>query len=360
MSALMPGVRHVRNPLLIGWAWLYAVYLLIDQARLAQWAGHPIVMRSQALFESLGAGYVVAALSIAAYLIGTIAVDITGIIGARVARSVSGLLERVIQGSRAKIASTLNRRWFRISTPAHNLQMRLRGESPDIRGLILNYIAGQYARAGAPSGASLDFPLELVLERLDVSAMQLWEDSAEQYQEIDRLRSEAELRFGLILPLGILGGVVCAGTSWWNVPFVLLLLFFVLRQAVSSRLRAREMVATLAYLNQVEVPIVAGAIEVAKELVKDVEDPSRVTWVGAMAGGLSAIGEFEASQAIVEEAISGGIDVREPYFHAIEDVVAEWVPELCFLMERMREEAERDSAKAPDSGTEGDAEGSAS
>lgn len=95
----------------------------------------------------------------------------------------------------------------------------------------MDAIAEAYRRGKVPVDAALQYPVEAVIDRLDVTSLQLWHSAPTQYQEYDRLRAEAAFRVGVALPLAaasLIGGVLISGVLGFSIGAIGLLGAFVM------------------------------------------------------------------------------------------------------------------------------------
>jgi hypothetical protein len=74
LASLLPGVRHVRTPLIAGYLYFLAVWLLLGPDRLVPGAGGDTVAehRLANAIDLAGRGGTLAALSVAAILLGSL------------------------------------------------------------------------------------------------------------------------------------------------------------------------------------------------------------------------------------------------------------------------------------------------
>ena len=153
---------------------------------------------------------------------------------------------------------------------------------------------------GAPQSATIAFPINAVLGRIDTLGLQLWEAAPEQYQEYDRLKTEAAFKSGVISPLFVASFLIGDGVSWWVTPIVLGAMGVLSHQAQVARVRAEEMVATALYLGTIEIPLLQALAEQLQRLDLDIND-SEDAWTAGVIVALERLGEFHHAEVAVSE-----------------------------------------------------------
>lgn len=185
LSTLLPGIRELRVPLIVGYLWLLVLWLLFGQALLqVPSAGGPIG-RVQQLATYVGRPGTLAALSLTAYLLGsTVSVDRRHKLFWRFSRrGRSGTVEEFLDWANSQSA-----------------------DAPVDRRQLEQLLLGQARR--------FETKLLVANERL--------------YGDFDRLRSEAELRLNIAPPLAALSAILTvhvnlAFSALLIVPVVLIL-----------------------------------------------------------------------------------------------------------------------------------------
>lgn len=283
LAAILPGLRDLRTPLVAGYLYLLLAWLLLRDSVFRSAANSEWGQRLSELSNLLGVSATAAAVSFAAYLVGSVlSWRRVGHSGektfARLLRQVnqlpSGVYARIPSKvrewlrSRGQSASELDyetRRWIwdRLQRMldrglnATNLA-RSRAMAPDFTRALAkslehmhldppldtaemtkdqqrrqrendNRVALEYALSGIIAAE-----FDLLAVRMQIERESLWND-------YDRLRSEAELRFTLLPPLTLL--VVVAAVMW--TPFALLGLVLpvvLLRQGLTDQKAADQKV----------------------------------------------------------------------------------------------------------------------
>lgn len=272
LASILPGFREVRTPLVTGYLYLMCVWLALGQDRLLpDEPSSEFTRRLSDLFQTFGTAAAVATVSFAAYLLGALLT--VRKISPRV-RSILSTI-RIIEGRDQTVSSR-----SRPGDHRARLQQRLDSLPLDIRVQLNNFVWDQVESAyGAdqpqaealarlvglgsnfgravqevlgradhergsgrswvlPAALNLtivnEFEVQVLADRLHLEREALW-------NEYDRLRSEAELRFSLFIPLVL---VTVLATVLWSplALFGLVLPVVLLRQGLSNQRQAESTV----------------------------------------------------------------------------------------------------------------------
>lgn len=258
LASLLPGLRDLRTPLATGYLYFLLGWLLLGGARLLpETPSNTFVSRIFDLSGLIGAGATLATLSFAAYLVGSILVVhkvdrphfALKLLKADAATGVEKLMLWIAQQVDTLEATGLTARDFM--------------GRPDLPQLFKHQFRDAYEHTMLdPTREENRFFLELSeddrekykLHRALSSALQLAVTNDHEalitrmqieretlYNDYDRLRSEAELRFSIATPLVLL--VLTATLQWSTLAlFALVLPAILLAQAVRIQARADERV----------------------------------------------------------------------------------------------------------------------
>jgi hypothetical protein len=155
------------------------------------------------------------------------------------------------------------------------------------------------AKVGVPGTAAMMFPLDEVLSSLSFTASQLSQTAETQYQEYDRVRSEAQFRVAVVPPVIALAAVLPTNGELWIPIAVVFAGLILLLQAVGQERQSMDILANAAYLGYVTVPMVQSITEYLSGLPSQPEKVGE--WMGAMVQGLWERGYFEESEAMLYE-----------------------------------------------------------
>lgn len=265
LSALLPGLRGVRSPLVTGCLYLLNAWLLLGPQLWPPAADNVFIRRLRELGTLLGPSVSLAGLAFLAYLVGSLL-------------SVSRLPRITGQGAWATyVPEAFQEPSTTLSDDVHRLLREVVEERPShkvtavtllesgamgqdfTRTLLEN--AAHFNLGNKTPGEFVDLspkekltrveadgrlPLHDVLSvwlrnEFDVLAVRMQIERQALYDDYDRLRSEAELRFSIFVPLIILVGVMI----WLWSPVTLLGIvvpFVLLRQGIREQRSAEEKV----------------------------------------------------------------------------------------------------------------------
>lgn len=224
LASLLPGVRHVRTPLITGLLYFLAVWLVVDVDRLTPSSDGSMAERHlRAAAELAGPTGVAAALALSALLVGSLLVirrpPTLSWLKVNGQRVLFVGLWRVV--ARWPFISRLDGPEQRLSLPKPNRWDDLRSAvrarlasmpavkrqqledaplAPRLKSLIGQHL-GRHPHDDLDWEEVEDAVLFSVAGELDLLMTRLQVERETLYNEIDRLRSEAELRYSIAPPL---------------------------------------------------------------------------------------------------------------------------------------------------------------
>lgn len=260
-ASLLPGLREIRAPLAAGYTWLLGLWLAFHDLAVAA-GGRAEVFRSEVvqLSEWLGKPAILAAITLGAYIIGTISIAMThwvdrfvtaGTIGARlpgVARlkpNFRGSIKVTRALKDAAVNKLCNRfledEDFREAVLDHvrDCQIGAQREGRRLHDILADYRIDHMRRSAMKdylyrwhlleTVTQLDPYVEAAKEDLDYIASRLLGREDQLYGEYDRLMTEGTFRLGMVLPLAFAIVALIAKVSVWfafalPIPVILLYL----------------------------------------------------------------------------------------------------------------------------------------
>lgn len=283
IATLLPGLRHTRTPLTAGALWLLVVWLAGGDDLLPATGGNDLQDRVAELVDNAGTTLTVGAISFVALLIG----GLIPVPKSLLLRAAIALRNRVRSTKRPAQLDMMHSIVSEVVLPLmqrvtwHDLM-----EEPESPPFLRRYAADvfehtgidpspdQLARAEAEGRSvrptlndpvdyeRMTFFIEQSVEReMPALVMQLQIDHETIYNEIDRERSESELRLAIFMPLTVLIALSAylAG-SWLILPLLVLPFLLVVQASVADQnAKLREQTAlfhgivsspTIEYLNQ--------------------------------------------------------------------------------------------------------------
>jgi hypothetical protein len=242
LAAILPGLRDLRTPLACGYIWLLNLWLWFGSRIPKAGHGNKLIDRIHDVSGTFGTPTLLAVLTFAAYLIGSITIIPYrwALVHERKTPALSGLLFQgyVLNypGFTAKV-TILIKSFFSPSGLGNSSAQQLREYTRSVIDATLdrlgkdtfeareeNIVLSEESRAEivATPGrttAKKDLQYELLLKQVIFEIPQVVGQALSRkkdiYDEYDRLVAEAQLRFSIALPLGAL--FVTAGSllSWW-------------------------------------------------------------------------------------------------------------------------------------------------
>jgi hypothetical protein len=316
LSAVLPGLREFRTPLATGLLWALGILIAWSPDGVLLGSAPPSVRGLLDLSSNLPDPYLTGAGFFAAYLVGAVTPGLSEVFGKYACSPFLRLIDWLLRSyDQWRFTRKMARKGFeggmyRESWSAlhHDLDV----EGPSVRGPILDAVAAAYGKVGAPSSASFALPVEPFVERLEVTALQLWSVQPTQYQEFDRLGAEANFRTGIALPLGFVGFLIAMRTSWLVLIPVAIAVLVLTRQALACTRRKRELIANALSLGLVESTLLVGVMDGLKELGLMKED-GVPRWHAATMVALSRRGEYDVETEVIHGAVArfSGDDLKE-------------------------------------------------
>ena len=209
LASLLPGLRDLRVPLTVGYLWLLTLwfwcYGAIPTTR-AEATG--VVLEAIVLSDLLGPVAGVAAVSFAAYLIGSLV------------QLPDNVLERVWW------VDTPDSRGTRIEYEEYLKEI---GHQIETRSTGLHYM--QYSTVSRDFDRALHATLDTLRPRLLVANQQL-------FGEYDRLAAEGDFRVNVCPPLLALGATAAASLALWWAPLTVVIITALFWQGLRRRAQA--------------------------------------------------------------------------------------------------------------------------
>ena len=192
LSAVLPGLREVRAPLIAGYLYLLLIWLQWGD-RLEEGQDEGAIGKLVELGHALPTAVTLAAASVAAYLLGSLLDSVR----ARIAE----LLDVITDGK------------FRLSTPGRE---RLKDLLDERETRARERLAEAGLALDHPTLRPVPTPVDISRETDDVRDSLVGEQP-DRLAEVDRHRSETELRAALMVPLALLSLILVRdhGQAWW-------------------------------------------------------------------------------------------------------------------------------------------------
>lgn len=312
LASLLPGVRELRTPLVIGVLWLLTIVLALSpDAKLLVLLPDSVQALSDLLRDVPPSFLWIGAL-VPAYLLGSVLMGLSEGFLRHVSTRLLNLIAAIVRGlDKARNGRRYGKHGFQPGQWTRMWPSLLEDVSDvaSVRGPVIDYVSNEYTRVGAPSFAAMAFPVEALIEQLDVTALQVWSKEPAQYQEYDRLGAEADFRAGVGLPLLALG--ICAsiqtGAQWVAIPLTLIAVLTLARQSISLRRKQRVLMANALYLGMAESQPLSGVVDGLAALLeagKLTKDDSWGTWWAATAVVFSRRSEYELENAVLHEVLT--------------------------------------------------------
>lgn len=303
LAAILPGIREVRSPLIVGSLWAGVLLLLVPRLS----ALMDVAQRVTAAHESLAVvpGGAWLALSLfACYVTGEIALTAT--------LPLADSLGKIARKVALKYSGDWTNQWPPLGWKWSLWKWATYHPVDDTGAAasISDAINRALVASKAPVHISSCVPREPMLE-LTHHAHQLWQNHPARYEEYDRLRTEWELRRAICPPLALLGGLLLLPNLLF---FVLLLgaLAVLLRRARQIRELMYSLLASSLSIGLLEIPAIR-ILQDELSLRTDIE--SDAEWAVAALGAFCRRGFDEEAEAmrdkLVDLARSGWTTVEE-------------------------------------------------
>jgi hypothetical protein len=230
LGSLLPGVREVRAPLAAGYTWLLVAWLLYGSDA----SQHPtgVALDLKRLHETISTAGAAVALGFVAYMIGVFSIAATGVLARWATRWVRPFFIARARRNEHSSRPAQPPWWF--SDYAHRTAAALHAvvfRQVEEMGAALHRASEDGQRVGDESLDELVSPeirrpaegriaeaiQEAVAEEFEQMGRQLIGREPELFGEYDRLRAEAELRAGMVLPGVALGATLAwTGSGGWR------------------------------------------------------------------------------------------------------------------------------------------------
>lgn len=325
LTSLLPGARELRIPLVCGALWTLLLALILEPSLSHLVESNPGIAAVSRLLTSAPAGVQGAALLAAAYLLGMA----TNTLSQNVARGVAAYWTRRIVPPLQRKQFRRGPGWFRWRVSRLHSRLVYGSQRMDRTPawvLLEDAVAARFGQAGAPPDFHYHFPTRALFGQLDVTALQLWQASPKQYEEYDRLMSEARLRIAMLAPLAGLGLWATARVSPWLGPAFVVLLALIWRDGRDARQRCQESVASAINLGMIDIPLLSAVLDEvgARDVAR-----TEVDWTAAMAISLIRRGRWSLAHDVVGESscMVPGTPERVAILNLIEEESPEFASE---------------------------------
>lgn len=264
LSAILPGVREVRTPLAVGALWL-ATLALFFYPSWAEIKSLDAVSNVRGLVGAASAPIQGASLSFAAYVIGISAHRAAGGLR-RTVHKLPGRLHPIL-------GWLLGRGGLKFAIWQESLPEKSRG--------LLRSTAQERMRRSAPKLVPW-VDEHLILDEFDLAELRLSKDAPDQYQQYDRLRSEAEFRLGIALPLTTLLMVFA-----FMLPFApglilgcvaLVVGLLLCRHGIAQYQLASAFMASAIYFGYTSTPLFDSLVDSAAAQTENIGEARQFAW----------------------------------------------------------------------------------
>jgi hypothetical protein len=299
LASLLPGVRDLRTPLSAGALWLTALLMFFIPRRDLIVAHNRDASALGEVLHKLPSSLAISAAAVVAFLLGNVAVGLTSPLiklSGRLSRSVLLSVLKYRYGNSRLKQLLRSLRFFYLFD---RLGEAVRLVSVSARGLVIDASMTALVRAKVPAGAAMVFPIDYAIDSLPYSAPQLSQAAATQYQEYDRLKSEAEFRVAIVPPLIAIGAVAPINAKAWVLVGLAVSALVLLMQAVRQVRASNDILANAAFLEHISMPSVQSVVEYLKEL--DDLPRKEGEWAAAIILGLQRRGHFEEAESATYE-----------------------------------------------------------
>jgi hypothetical protein len=351
LATLLPGVRQLRTPLAVGVLWIVALVLPLSPQSIPLGAAPESLRALGALLNPLPQSYLLVAAVFGAYILGNIMLGMSeGFLRVVSAPILNGVVEiltrlqRMAYHRRLKKGTQVRPGLYRSFWPRLSDDLQ---DPSSVRGPLMDLVSSAYAKVGGPSIASMSFPIDGLIERLDVTALQVWSKEPAQYQEYDRLGAEADFRAGVGLPLMAISVSLAIRFNWAILLVTLIAVLTLARQSLSLRRKRDALIANALYLGVAESPQILGLLEGLGEQVAAGDlspDDSWPKWAAATVVALDRRADGDLSSQALNDLLATfgpeGLDEAEAYFDLHDVDSAEYI-------RRVRERKAREADQRP-------------
>lgn len=242
---LLPALRDFRTPLAAGYLWLCSIWLVFRRSVPPESEATGVVAATYDLIDWLGPAPTLAVISFVAYIIGTVATLQFVFPAIQAARPPSfnysaggGMNDAPVNRKTAVRFGVTRRTSKRIQNKIRSqIQQYVDTQSKD-RPHWDKYLVNLSTRT-MPSEVVDKFVEELTqrmkFEFDDLERRLRFHDRPELYQDYDRMKSEAEFRLGVSIPMAVLIIVVAAYHSAWFFFLLAIPAFLALQGSIRRR-----------------------------------------------------------------------------------------------------------------------------
>ena len=253
LSSLLPGFREVRAPLIGGYFWLFAGWLALEP-----WPGreetHGVVSAVADLSASLPDSVVLAAVSLAAYIIGSLAEEIT-----QLGRGLSPTGDPTLYTPSGATWRGHHSMYQLAGEIASDAQRQLRMKNHTLADVPTEVIE---EGDGYSLGSGEDDQLWQLREALTRQAMRelplvrtrLMDDQPALFASSDRHQAEGELRIAVALPLAAIVIILALKTTPLFLG-ALLVPMALIGQGIMKQRRSRDELIDAMFIGKVRPPV---------------------------------------------------------------------------------------------------------
>lgn len=253
LSTMLPGVREFRTPFVIGALWATVGYLLLWHVHGARAGARGLSGTLSEMLNQFAAPIKAGVLGFSVYLLGLVFKGVSEWFTESPMRS--ALID--------KFAAT------RVFQRVTNILLRL----PLLNGDPKDYLADAARERFAEFPPTVrEVARRILIDEYKLADVILASKSPEQYQEYDRVRSEAEFRNGVWVPLFLVSvgvGLLTTGPATWAIivaggaASVMLKL-----QGIDRRVKSNERLASAIYFNLASTPLFDALFSEMQRAVK--------------------------------------------------------------------------------------------
>jgi hypothetical protein len=167
------------------------------------------------------------------------------------------------------------------------------------RSLVADTVESALGKAKVPGEAAMMYPISHAMDQTRYSGPQLAVTAPTLYQEFDRAKAEAELRFAIASPVLVLSIISPLQNKTWIFLAVLIGCTVLIAQALVQQRAANNILANAAYLNQIPLP----AVQSLSDYIKDMENKPRsaAEWLGALMWAMEQLAQLEEAEDMARE-----------------------------------------------------------
>jgi hypothetical protein len=341
LSAVLPGLRALRAPIIAGFLWL-TIFLIYGFSHKKQLHinQHDVNVALSAIHTWFVTAVIPTAVTLA-YLIGLVITGIT----TPLLRQLESIAQRAAGKLRLSHWSHKGVRRFlerTLSKFAARMERRLALISVEARRFVIDYIVTTLSEAGVPSSVALIYPFEFAIDGVRTNSMQLAQSAPVQYQEYDRLQAEADFRLGVVPPLLTIA-LVLPWSHLISLGVAAVACTVLLVQSMTQSKAAVEIVALATIQGYASILPVKLLAEYLRSL--EPQPDSKGAWAGAIIVGLTRYGFHEEA----DSAIYGLPDMEdEDSVRTAREYILEREPNLYNPLNRVYPDIPHDDAEPDD------------